>query len=130
MARVIRFRTAKFDVSQERPNPYNPIPGESLLLWLRVQARPDVELSEPAAEDWGWYATVTWHGRTYMLGASAAEDDNGEREWVLQIDKHRSFLEKILGRAQMTSDDACAFYFHRLLEQEPAFMNVCTDPEA
>ena len=32
MARVMRFRTAKFDVSKERPNPINPIPGESLAL--------------------------------------------------------------------------------------------------
>ena len=39
MAHVIRFRTDKFDVSKERPNPINPIPGESLLLWLRERAR-------------------------------------------------------------------------------------------
>jgi len=35
MAHVIRFRTAKFDVSKERTNPINPIPDESLPFWLR-----------------------------------------------------------------------------------------------
>src|SRR6185436_10230051 len=98
MARVVRFNTAKFDVSKERPNPINPIPGESLLLWLRDQARPDVAVSEPDTEDWGWYSYVEWKGRTYMLGSSASDAEGGEREWVLQIEKHRSVGEKILGR--------------------------------
>jgi hypothetical protein len=35
MADVLRFTTALFDVSKERENPINPIPGESLLLWLK-----------------------------------------------------------------------------------------------
>lgn len=50
MTRVIRFNTSAFDVTKERPNPINPIPGKSLLLWLRDRARPDVEVSEPAFE--------------------------------------------------------------------------------
>ena len=62
MTRVIRFLTAKFDVSAERLNPINPIPGESLLLWLREQARPHFELSHPEPEDWGWYSFVTLEG--------------------------------------------------------------------
>ena len=65
MALVIRFRTAKFDVSKERPNPINPIPGESLLLWLRERARPDVVMSEPDAEDWGWYSSVVEGAQLY-----------------------------------------------------------------
>lgn len=129
MARVIRFRTAKFDVSQERPNPVNPIPGESLLLWLKERARPDVAVSEPDAEDWGWYASVEWQGCLYLLGASADEDDQGEWEWILQIEKQRSLMEKILGREKMSKDDECAQYFQRLLESEPGFQDVSIDPE-
>jgi hypothetical protein len=91
MARVIRFTTDEFDVSKECPNPINPIPGESLLVWLREQAEPRAQLTEPDAEDWGWYSFVDWDGRQYLLGASAS-DDEGEREWVLQIDKQRSML--------------------------------------
>ena len=128
MARVIRFTTDAFDVAREPPNPINPIPGISLLLWLRDHARPQVEVGEPDAEDWGWYAFVDWHGRTYLLGASASEDDGG-REWVLQIDKQRSMKEKLLGRAAMTPDDPCAAYFQALLEAEPAFRDVSVDPD-
>ena len=131
MARVLRFYTTAFDVSRERPNPINPIPGESLLLWLREQAKDAIEVSEPAAEDWGWYSSAEWKGRNYLLGASASDqEENGQREWVLQIDKHRSLTEKLLGRATMSQDDECAQYFQGLIEQEASFQGVSVDLEA
>ena len=129
MARVIRFTTSKFDVSKERPNPINPIPGESLLLWLRSQALPEIAMSEPDAEDWGWYSSVEWKGRLYMIGSSASEEEGGEREWILQIDKHRSVKEKLFGNEKMSKDDECALYFQRLLEGEASFNAVSVDPE-
>ena len=128
MARVIRFMTDKFDVAKERPNPINPIPGESLLVWLREQAQSRAPLSEPDAEDWGWYSFADWNGRQYLIGASASEEE-GEREWILQIDKQRSLKEKLLGREAMAADDECAAYFQSLLEAEPAFKSVSVDPE-
>jgi hypothetical protein len=131
MARVIRFITDKFDVSKERPNPINPIPGESLLTWLRERATPRVHLSEPDTEDWGWYSYADWSGRQYLIGASASEEEEGkrEREWILQIDKQRSMKEKMLGREAMGNDDECAAYLQSLLEEEPAFKSVSADPE-
>jgi hypothetical protein len=129
MAHVIRFKTDRFDVSKERPNPINPIPGESLLLWIRERARSDVAVSEPDAEDWGWYSHVEWHGRRYMLGSCASADDGADWEWILQIEKHRSIAEKLLGRAKMSKDDACALYFQQLLESEATFKDVSVDPE-
>ena len=128
MARVIRFMTDKFDVSKERLNPINPIPGESLLNWLRERARSRAQLTEPDAEDWGWYSYVDWNGRQYLIGASAS-DDESEREWILQIDKQRSIKEKLLGREMMTADDECASFFQSLLEAEPAFKSVSVDPD-
>jgi hypothetical protein len=59
MAHVIRLTTDKFDVSKERPNPINPIAGESLLVWLREKAKPRALLTEPDAEDWGRKAKQT-----------------------------------------------------------------------
>ena len=129
MARVIRFTTSKFDVSKERPNPINPIPGESLLLWLRSQALPEIAMSEPDAEDWGWYSSVEWKGRLYMIGSSASEEEGDEREWILQIDKHRSVKEKLFGNEKMSKDDECALYFQRLLEGEASFNAISVDPE-
>jgi len=126
---VLCFHTSAFDISKERPNPINPIPGESLLLWLREHAK-DVDVSPPDAEDWGWYSSVEWKGRLYLLGASTSDpEENGEREWVLQIDKQRSVTEKLLGRAKMSPDDDCARYFQGLIERETGFRQVSIDPE-
>lgn len=129
MARVIRFMTDKFDVSKERPNPINPIAGESLLIWLRERAELRAQLTEPDAEDWGWYSFVNWNGREYLLGASASDDGASEREWILQIDKQRSMKEKLLGRGAMRADDECAAFFQELLQLEPAFKSVSVDTD-
>lgn len=129
MAQVIRFRTTTFDVSKEPLNPINPIAGQSLLLWLKGRAGADLRLTEPSTEDWGWYCEVDWNGRTYLLGASAAEQETEEREWVLQIEKFRSVKEKLLGRAKMGGDDECARYFQRLIESEPSFKEISVDHE-
>ncbi len=129
MTRVIRFNTGRFDVSKERPNPINPIPGESLLLWLRERAKPHVEVTEPDAEDWGWYSFVDWKGRQYLLGSSASDEESGQREWILQIDKQRSVKEKLMGREKMEADDECARFFQQLLQDEPSFTSVSVDEE-
>ena len=130
MARVVRFWTNAFDISKERPNTINPITGESLLLWLIEKASGAVEISAPDAEDWGWYSHADWRGRRYLLGSSACDEErDGQREWVLQIEKHRTTKERVLGRAKMTQEDECARYFQCLLEQEPSFRKVSVDPE-
>ena len=72
MAGVIRFLTARFDVSTERPNPINPIAGESLLLWLREQAKTEFEMSPPDAEDWSWYSFVSMQGRQSLIVSSSS----------------------------------------------------------
>lgn len=129
MASVIRFNTSKFDVAAERPNPINPITGQSLLAWLRQAAKPRVAITEPEPEDWGWYSFAEWNGRTYLLGSSASEEDNGEREWVLQVVKQRTLLEKVLGRERMQEDDGLAAFVLGLLAQEPAFVGVSAGAE-
>jgi hypothetical protein len=129
MAAVFRLNTSKFDVAAEKPNPINPIAGQSLLAWFRQAAKPRVAITEPEPEDWGWYSFAEWNGRTYLLGSSASEEDNGEREWVLQVVKQRTLLEKILGRERMQNDDGLAAFVLGLLAQEPAFVGVSAEAE-
>ena len=86
MARVLRFYTAAFDVTKERPNPVNPIPGESLLLWLIERAKDAVEISAPASEDWGWYSYAegpeisAWRKRRRPRRGWAARMDSTDRQ--------------------------------------------------
>ncbi len=41
------------------------------------------------------------------------EGDNpkDEIEWIFQVEKQRTFKEKLLGRAKMTAQDGCFQYF-------------------
>ncbi len=127
MAVVIRFTTDLLDVSRERENPINPIYGESLLLWLGERIGSTHALTPPEAEDWGWYSMIDWHGRQYLIGSSASDEEDGQREWILQIEKMRSFSEKLLGREKMTDDDPCAAHVQALLAAEPAFRGLSRD---
>ena len=126
-ATVIRFTTSLFDVTKERPNNINPIHGESLLLWFAEKLKGEVVVPEPQTEDWGWYVDIDWKGRSYMLGASASDEENGQREWVLQIVKHRTLKERVLGKEKMTAEDECSTHLRRLLENEKAFSGVSVD---
>jgi hypothetical protein len=124
VACVIRFTTDLFDVANEPPNPINPIAGASALQWLRERVLAEMNISEPAPEDWGWYSSIDWNGRLYMLGASAEADENGAYEWVVQIEKQRTAKEKLFGREKMAPDDPCASAIRTLLESEPRFRIV------
>lgn len=124
MGVAIRFTTDLFDVTKERPNDINPIHGESLLTWLAEKASGTLSISSPSTEDWGWFSDVEWSGRSYMLGSSASDDEGVDREWVLQIHKHRSFMEGLLGKEKMTRDDGCVRFLGDLLERESAFSNL------
>ena len=125
---AISFKSTKFDVSKERTNPINPIFGESLLKWFKSEIEPDFDVTEPDAEDWGWYSYIDWKGRQYMLGASTyfeeGNDPKSELEWVLQIDKSRTFIEKLFGKAKISQTDECVLYLKAKLESEPKISSV------
>jgi hypothetical protein len=121
---VIRFNSNRFNLSLEPENPINPIRGVSLLHWLKEQLPAHLSMTEPDAEDWGWYSFVVWEGRTYLIGSCAYDEPDGNHEWVLQFEKHRSFKEKLLGRAKMTQEDPCFQFIKDLIYREPSFTHV------
>ena len=125
---AITFKTSMFDVSKENTNPVNPIYGESLLKWLKQELDSEFEITEPDAEDWGWYSYITWNNRQYILGASTyfeeGDDPSSELEWVFQIDKPRSLKEKILGREKISTADDCVLFFKSKFEAQPDMNSV------
>ena len=91
MAHLISFRSAGFDVAGEKPNPINPIAGQSVLLWLREElVRKQYRVTEPDTEDWGWYIEVASEAASYLVGASAdAADPAPIIEWTVQVHKNQ-----------------------------------------
>lgn len=131
MAHVISFRTGKFDVTRETPNPINPIAGQSVLRWLRAElAKAQYMATEPDTEDWGWYIDVTGNDGSYLVGASAdADGSTPEVEWVIQVHRHRSMKDKLLGRNTMAIDDALVALIERILRGDSQISEVSVDRE-
>ena len=110
MAILISFETSKLDIASEQPNPFNPIAGESAVIWLREHVLgSEYTSTEPAAEDWGWCIDVSNSESGYLVGSIAHPDEDDESnpdvEWMIQVERSRSFKEKLLGRNKMTPDD-------------------------
>ena len=93
MAHVITFRSERFDIAAETPNPINPIAGESLLRWLGEQLRESrYGATAPQPEDWGWFIGVEADGASYLIGASGEADESAPSQvsWTIQVHNHRS----------------------------------------
>ncbi|MBE3818624.1 hypothetical protein HJ176_07690 [Vibrio parahaemolyticus] len=125
---VFSFKTSMFNVTTENKNPINPIYGESLLKWLRQEVGSEFAISEPEVEDWGWCCYIFWGNRQYMLGASTyyeeGDDPTIEQEWIFQIAKHRTLMEKLLRKEKISSQDECVLFFKSKFEAEPRINSI------
>jgi len=132
VAHVITFRSARFDLSQERPNPINPIAGETVLRWLaqKLTAR-SCRVTRPEPEDWGWYIHVVADRGSYLVGASGEPEERGTTaEWTIQIERHRSLKDKLTGRNKLAADDPLSALIERVLRDEAGADNVDVFREA
>ena len=129
---LINFRTSRFDVAAEAPNPINPIPGRSVLQWLRAGlSTSGYVTTEPETEDWGWYVTVEAEDMTYMVGASGEVDGKSKDvDWVVQVHKHRSLKDKLFGRNKLAADDALVKQIEQLIRADGQASTVTIDRDA
>jgi hypothetical protein len=131
MAHILSFRTRKFDVTAETPNPTNPIAGQSVLRWLRAElSTAGYTAAEPDTEDWGWYIDVTSNDGSYLVGASAdADGSTPDVEWVIQVHRHRSMSDKLFGRNKMVADDPLVALIERIMREDPMISGVSVERE-
>ena len=132
MAHLISFSTSRFDASKEEPNPYNPIAGKELLNWLRGElSKTGWEVTEPDAEDWGWFVVARKNDASYMIGASGElVDDVPPKDWMIQIEKNRSLLQKATGKNKLTDDNPLSREVENIIRQSAGFTNVEVDKNA
>ena len=128
MNQAIHFKTSMFDVAKEKETPTNPIHGISLLEWMREELEGKLDITEPDAEDWGWYSELEYQGNNYLIGACAqfeeGDDSSMEVEWVFQVAKLRSSKEKVFGKNKMKVSDSCFVFFKELFENHPNIKEV------
>jgi hypothetical protein len=131
MGHLVTFKTAKFDISAETPNPINPIAGESVLNWLRkLLAKTNYRFTQPNTEDWGWYMDVQGEGASYLGGASADAESRGSVEYVIQVHKVRSLSDKLVGRNKMAVDDPLFGLIERIVWSDAAIVDVSVEKES
>jgi hypothetical protein len=129
MPHLIYLTTTKFAGTKEEPNPYNPIAGKGLLSWLREQlSKVGWEVTEPDAEDWGWYIFAQKNGASYMIGANGELDDEKMPiDWIIQIRKNRKFMEKLTGKNKLLDDDVLTREIESIVRHEPGTTKVEVD---
>lgn len=129
MAHLITFSTDAFDPSSEPENPFNPIAGQSVLVWLREHALEGYESSEPDCEDWGWYIEVQGGDSVYTVGAICFDDegDGGQGaspEWMIQVVKRRTLGDVVRRRNRMAADDRLTLRIAEALRANVAFDRI------
>jgi hypothetical protein len=126
MPYLFAFKTTKFDVSKESPNPINPIAGEGVLNWLRNElVEAQYQVTEAAPEDFGWYVEVRSAGASYMVVASDdAQVPDSENHWTVQVHKSRTLIEKVLGKSKLTSNDPLVGAIERILRAETDIRDI------
>ncbi len=128
MNKAIHFKTSMLDISKEKENPIKRIYGVSLLEWLREKLKGKIEITEPDAEDWGWFSELEYDGNSYLIGACAffkeGDDPSSEIEWVFQVHKYRRWKEKLLGQNKMTVSGSCFSFFKGIFDREPCIKEV------
>lgn len=133
MAHLLSFKSSAFDPREEQPNPINPIAGESVLRWIRENVLEGKYAStEPDVEDWGWYIDVDGADSRYLVGASGQFEEPGkvsgvELEWLVQVEKQRSILDRLLGQNKMQAEDPLVTDLVNALKGESTFSDVSVE---
>jgi hypothetical protein len=122
---MITFSSDKFDVTQEPPNRYNPIPGHSFLAWLGPWlARGGYQVEGPGNEDWGWYLEVRGPSGKYVVGSSATPDRGKVVDWIVQVWRSRSLRERLRGAGRIGTGDPLVLLIERLVREEAGATDI------
>ena len=132
MVHLITFRTAKFEITKETPNPINPLAGESVLNWIRESLGDSgYEMTAPQPEDWGWYMNVAGAGGSYLVGATAeAESEEAETAWAIQIHKKRGLMAKFSGKNKIPAHGDFSALVEALVRSESTVNEIEVDKNA
>ena len=128
MTYLVTFDSEAWAVASETPNPINPIAGQGLLKWLREQlVSAGYEATEPELEDCGWYVIAKRGEASYLVGASSDVDAVTPREWIVQIHRERSLIDRLLGRNKLQADDPLSSSIEEWIRAHPRTRNVRVD---
>lgn len=128
--KIIEFTSKQFDVFSEPENDLNPIHGHDLAEFLRQELKnQNIFVSdEVMTEDWGWYFELKSKDQSYTIGTTSYVEIDSETEKALptdepldhmvQIEKQRSFSDKIFGKNKMENADPLVQNVEKILNDK------------
>jgi hypothetical protein len=104
--------------------------GEDFSEWLvAALTKQGIEADLLCMEDYGWSNVATDGDSSYLLSVSGLSADDKDRpnfgEWIVTMERHRSFMDKLLGRNKITPKDRICLKVTALL-REAGYGNVRT----
>lgn len=101
----------------------NGLGGHALACWLIAGLnKAGCRAGEDWPEDHGWDFSIEHEGATYLC-VCCIEPDQPEAGTVI-IDKHRSLMDRLLGRNKLAPDDRVTHTVERLLRTCPGISHV------
>ncbi len=84
--------------------------GEDFSQWLVAElCAAGVEANVVCMEDFGWANHVEYHGVPYLLCVAGNSEEDPARpdygEWHVMLERHRTFVQKLLGRNKASTTD-------------------------
>jgi hypothetical protein len=74
---------------------------------------------------------VSGKDASYLVGASAEpESSTADVEWILQVHKHRSVKDKVLGRNKMGADDPLVALIESVMRADKQIREVSVERDA
>ena len=120
----IHFTTDRFNLSVVDPTFINDCCfGEDLSRWLvTALCQRGIEAAVICMEDFGWANEASYNGHTYLLCVAGASDEDSEHpnrgEWHIMLERKRTWLEVLQGKAKITPDDPVVQQVLALLQAE------------
>lgn len=125
MRAELSFSAPRFADADERPDAVSSNQERALLVWLAGRLTALGLVSDAEVEPSGpeWFLDVCVFSEPYRLECSEAHGIS-EQNWRLSLSAQRSIVDRLLGRRELTADDALLRIVREILERQADFSGI------
>ncbi len=125
MRAELSFSAPRFAEADEPLGAVGSSQERALLVWLagRLMALGLVSDAEVESSGPGWILDACVFSEPYRLECSEAHGTS-EQNWRLSLSAQRSIIDRLLGRRELTADDALLRIVREILERQPDFSGI------
>lgn len=127
----IVFETPRFNLSESQPDRF----GLDVLEWLSPKLElHGVQPGKKYPQTEGYEMEVSHNGTAYLVSARgrrrASSESPNQGAWRITVTKHRSILDRALGKNRMSKTDPLLWMIESALQAEGDITNVRREASA